>query len=62
MTPDEICQYLGVPIGTELRAELIKALEPLPVPVTDAEHVATFAAFLKVMPKPRKVVRGHVQG
>lgn len=62
MTPDEICQWLGVPPGTELLPALITELEPLPVPTTDMDHVATFRHFLRVMPRPRKVVQGHVQG
>lgn len=61
MTPDEICKWLNVPPGTELLPALVTELEPLPYPQTDMEHVATFRHFLRVMPKPRKVVKGHVQ-
>lgn len=61
MTQEEMCQWIGVPPGTELNPKLVEVLTPLDFPHSDEEHIAVFSAFLKGMPRPRKVIRGSVQ-
>lgn len=47
MTSEEIAAYLGVPAGHQLAPWVVDGLAALPVPVTDAEHVDTFRAFVR---------------
>lgn len=59
MTPQEICQYLGVPDTSKLKPEIIASMAETKVPVTDEEHIQAFRDFLKSGVKPSKGATIH---
>lgn len=55
MTESEIREYLGLTETDTLDTETIEGMKDLPYPQTDAEHVATFATYLKCRKLPDDV-------
>lgn len=55
MTEQEIRRWLGVTWPDKpIRPEIIEGMRDVPVPHTDAEHIAVFRAFLKCAGKPAR--------
>lgn len=51
MTLDELHVYLRVPQGERIHPAYVKALAPIPQPVTDDDRIALFGAFLRAAVK-----------
>jgi hypothetical protein len=47
MTEQEIAEWLGLPPGTPIKPVIAEHLAKLGVPVSDADQVAVFGAFLE---------------
>lgn len=59
MTEAEICQYLGLPIDSKLKPEIIISMKDTPVPYSDAEQIRAFRDFLKSGIKPPSKVQAE---